>query len=116
VVPAAVVQVVSLYKHVIQTRCVYNEYVNDSPGHSDRPARHQLHAYVSPVARDGWYEFAARHGTSVSALLEATGILMGEHVATKKKALPGWLRTLVAEANAVATIRSSRRRRPDAGR
>lgn len=34
-------------------------------------SRKAIHAYLSPDAHDGWHDFAAEHGVSVSALLEA---------------------------------------------
>jgi hypothetical protein len=33
--------------------------------------RKAIHAYLSPEAHDGWHDFAAENGVSVSGLLEA---------------------------------------------
>jgi hypothetical protein len=77
----------------------------------EHPARRQLHGYVSTEARDGWYDFADKQGTSVTALLEAAGLLLAEHAARDRKDLPAWLRHLTADAQAIASSRSSRRRR-----
>jgi hypothetical protein len=76
----------------------------------DRQPRRQLHGYVSNAARDGWYDFSERHGTNVSALLEAIGVLLGENRDKKTSALPAVLRSAVKDAQAVASSRSSRRR------
>lgn len=69
-----------------------------------------MHAYVSTEARDGWYAFAERHGTNVTAMLEATGILLAGQAKTEQRRLPAWLRGLLADARLVASSRSSRRR------
>ena len=79
----------------------------ESPG----PPRRQVHGYISTAAHDGWYRFAERQGTNVTALLEATGLLLAEHAkARDRRALPTWLRQLLANAQAIASSRSSRRR------
>ena len=79
----------------------------------NRPPRQQLHAYVSTEARDGWYGFAEANGANVTALLEATGILLGGHAdTTDPRRLPPWLKSLVANAKEIASIRSTRRQRP----
>jgi hypothetical protein len=77
----------------------------------NHPPRRQVHGYVSTEARDGWYDFAEQQGTNVTALLEATGLLLGEHVKRGTRQLPAWLRKLVAQARRVASSRSSRQRR-----
>ena len=77
----------------------------------DRPQpRRQIHGYVSTEARDGWYEFAAAHGTNVTALLESCGALLGREAAKPAKQLPTLLRQLLTEAQLIASSRSSRRR------
>ncbi len=73
----------------------------------DRKPRRQLHGYVSDQARDGWYGFAEHRGTNVTALLEAVGVALGQHA--RDKTLPAWLREIVADAQAVASSRSTRR-------
>jgi hypothetical protein len=60
--------------------------------------------------RDGWYDFAERHGTNVTALLEATGVMLGRHAKRESRRLPAWLQDLLAEAQLVASSRSGRRR------
>jgi hypothetical protein len=77
----------------------------------DHPPRRQLHGYVSTEARDGWYDFAEKQGTNVTALLEATGLLLGESAKRDLRQLPAWLRDLVAHARQIASGRSSRQRR-----
>lgn len=74
----------------------------------ERQPRQQLHGYISSEARDGWYRFAEAHQTNVTALLEATGLLLGQHADSEQ--LPPWLRQVVSEARLVASSRSSRRR------
>jgi hypothetical protein len=76
----------------------------------DRAPRRQLHGYVSDPARDGWYDFSAAHGTNVTALMEATGILLANYSKKRTEALPAWLRQLLKESKSVASARSSRRR------
>lgn len=76
----------------------------------DRSPRQQLHGYVSTEARDGWYDFAERHGTNVTALLEATGVMLGKHAKRESRRLPAWLQDLLVDARWVASSRSSRRR------
>jgi hypothetical protein len=77
----------------------------------DRPQpRRQLHGYVSTEARDGWYAFAAAHGTNVTALLDACGELLGREAAKSIRELSPLLRQLVSEAQLIASSRSSRRR------
>ena len=76
----------------------------------DHPPRQQLHGYVSTEARDGWYDFAESHGTNVTALLEAVGVLLGKHAKRERRRLPTWLRQLLADSQLVASSRSSRRR------
>jgi hypothetical protein len=77
----------------------------------DRPQpRRQLHGYVSTEARDGWYSFAAAHGTNVTALLEACGELLGRETSKSARELSPVLRQLVSEAQLIASSRSSRRR------
>src|SRR5438045_3313759 len=73
--------------------------------------RRQLHAYVSNDAYSGWADFALRHETNTSALLEAFGRVLERHTTRKKKALPRLLDDVVTEAHAVASQRS--RRVPD---
>ena len=72
--------------------------------------RYQLHVYISKEARDGWYEFSATHGTNVTALLEAVGMVLGEHAKTPEPKLPSWLRQAVSKARSIASSRRSRRR------
>jgi hypothetical protein len=74
------------------------------------PRSRQLHGYLSEDAFAGWCDFAARHGTNTSALLEAVGRALGQQSAVKKKALVPWLRAVIADAQAIASVRSSRRR------
>ena len=76
----------------------------------DRSPRQQLHGYVSTEARDGWYDFAESHGTNVTALLEATGLMLAKHARREQRRLPPWLKELLAKAHLVASSRSSRRR------
>ena len=79
---------------------------------ADEPAapRHQLHGYVSKEARDGWYEFSGKHGTNVTALLEAVGELLGTERSKDPGKLPTWLRQVVNRSRVIASSRSSRRR------
>jgi hypothetical protein len=77
------------------------------PNHSPRQ---QLHGYVSTESRDGWYAFAERHGTNVTALLESTGVLLGQHAGHERRRLPAWLRELLDQAQQIASSRSTRRR------
>ncbi len=79
------------------------------------PSRCQLHCYLSDEAHAGWYRFAERHGTNVSALLEAMGLTLDANRAGKKKALPPLLREVVGEARAIASARSSRGRGAGSG-
>ena len=82
-------------------------------GGASSPSRSQIHGYLSEEARAGWYRFAERHGTNVSALLEALGLALHANSGGKKKALPPLLKEVVGEAQAIASSRSSRgRRRP----
>lgn len=80
---------------------------------SDHTPRQQLHGYVSTEARDGWYDFAEQHGTNVTALLEATGLLLGKNAERDRRRLPAWLRELLAQAQEIASSRSSRQRRQE---
>lgn len=43
------------------------------PGKSPRRA---LHAYVTDTAHDAWHDFGAKHGVSVSAVVEAMAPLL----------------------------------------
>lgn len=79
----------------------------------EHPPRRQLHGYVSTPARDGWYDFAEQQGTSVTALLEAAGLLFREQTNDTTHPLPAWMRTLSAQARSIASSRSSRTRRND---
>jgi hypothetical protein len=74
-------------------------------------SRSQLHGYISTAAHAGWYGFAERHGTNVSALLEALGLALEANRADKKKSLPPLLKTVVSEAQQIASARSRRGRR-----
>jgi hypothetical protein len=78
-------------------------------GNEDSPGQ-QLHGYVSSEARDGWYQFSDRHGTNVTALLEAVGVLLAQHSRDERRALPPWLRRVLVDAQEVASSRSTRRR------
>lgn len=68
--------------------------------------KRQIHAFVSPQAREGWLRFAEEHGTNVTALIEAVGLWLGESAAAPPKVA----RDLLAQAQAVASTRSTRRR------
>lgn len=61
-----------------------------------------LHASVSDEARDGWQQFAAAHGVSVTALIEAIGIRLADMEP------PGDWSAIIEEARA---IDAERRRR-----
>lgn len=79
-------------------------------GDQERPQpRQQMHGYVSTEARDGWYRFAAEQGLNVTALMEAIGLILAEQAKPETR-LPPWLRHVLAEARAIASSRSSRRR------
>jgi len=78
-------------------------------------SRPQIHGYLSEEARAGWYRFAERHGTNVSALLEALGLALDANRGGKKKALPPLLKEVVGEARAIASARSGRGRGVGAG-
>ena len=70
--------------------------------------RQQLHGYISTEARAGWYRFAEQHDTNVSALLEAVGLLLAEHVDKP----PTLLQRIIRDARLIASSRSSRRGSP----
>ena len=69
---------------------------------SDRRA---LHAYLSKDAHKAWHSFAASHGVSVSALLEALG---QELETASDPSLPVGSADLVASARSVDAERRKR--------
>ena len=57
---------------------------------------------IEPTSGEVWF-----NGTNVTALLEATGILLAQHSQRDRRALPQWLRALLSQAQAVASSRST---------
>ena len=67
-----------------------------------------MNAPVSAKALDGWHNFAAVHGVTTAALIEAMGLRLAE-MATPER-LPDFLRASVTEARTIAAKRRSRSR------
>ena len=68
-----------------------------------------LHVSISDEARDGWRDFAAVHGTTVTALAEAIGISLAQ-LDDPEAELPPLLRKTVYEARRISADRISRQR------
>lgn len=73
------------------------------------PGRSALNVVISDEAHDGWRDFCAVHGCTVSALVEAIGMALGRLDEPEAK-LPPLLRATLQEARRIAAARSARRR------
>lgn len=67
--------------------------------------RKQLHAWISPGAYVSWHELAKEQGTTVSALIEALGVEIGQISGDK---VPALLKSAIARSHAVAAERARR--------
>ncbi len=76
-----------------------------------RGDRRQLGAYLSAVAAEGWKRFAAEHGTTTSALLEALGRQFAEMDADAR--LPDFLKKAVRDAREISAERRERGSEPE---
>ena len=68
-------------------------------------ARAPLHGFIRKTSHDGWHDFAAEHGCSVSSLLDVLGDLLDE----MPSSLPDWLDEIVRDAR--RTDAANRRRK-----
>lgn len=68
--------------------------------------RRQLGAYLSPVAADGWKQFAADHGCTVSALVEAVGLQLANLAPDAR--LPEFWREAIKQAREISADRRAR--------
>lgn len=67
--------------------------------------RRALHAYLSEHSHDGWHDFAAKNGVSVSALLEVIGDSLADNANTLRVSVH------VDAARVLDAMRRKRRRR-----
>jgi hypothetical protein len=70
---------------------------------------HPLNLTVTAESHDGWASFCAAHGTTMTALAEAIGLVLGE-LDNPEAQLPPLLRQTLAESRRIAAERVSRRR------
>lgn len=73
--------------------------------------RKQLGAYLSRMASDGWKDFAAQNGCTVSALLEAVGRQLANYKAGDR--LPDFWKQAIADARSISSERRERAPEPD---